>query len=206
MLKKTVLAIFLAGSVIGCDKVQSKIDEIDFSDLIAMYMQDQNDDATMLDWSTGALKTSPITWLHDGVANCDEEIETNFGFYSCRTGEVVITNNGKAIAEELKRNIEPGKWRVQLMGVTNGFINVRIESNAIEAALPLEESKSLSVSKYRCGINRSIDSSNQVFLIEKKGKRPLYINESLYCGAKACSSSYVIYYNESAADKITCLS
>lgn len=179
--------------------------EINYSDLIRLYMQSIEDNSTMLAWTTGSQKGSPINWQHNGITECDKETEKQFGSPFCRTGKVIITDNGKPLTEVLERNIKPGQWQIKLIGVANGFLNVTIESEILGAELPLETSKSLDIKKFRCDGVKPSDQGNQIYLITAKDKKPMYLNETWYCGAKSCTSSYVFYYSKDEVEKITCI-
>lgn len=181
------------------------VHEINYENLIKIYMQNIEDDSSILDWKTGSRNGTPINWQHDGITECNKETEEKFGSPFCRTGKVVITDNGKPITEVLEQNIKPGEWQVELIGVANGFLHVTIESEILGAELPLETSKSLGIKKIRCDGAKPSDQGNQVYLITAKDKKPIYLNETWYCGAKSCTSSYVIYYDKDEAEKITCV-
>ena len=42
--------------------------EMDFADLIKLYMPNINDESNLFDWGIGSNKHTPINWLHDGIS------------------------------------------------------------------------------------------------------------------------------------------
>lgn len=203
---RLLLAAFIINLIFTDSCYSSRIkNEISTNSLIRLFMLNENDDSTLLDWSTGAEPSSPIQWQNSGIVDCDTETQNKFGVPFCRIGKVVITENGKPLIETLEKNIVPGKWIIKLAGTANGYLFVIIESEVLNGALPLNNIKTLSVKKYRCRGSMPADQGNQIYKITKSGKKPIYLNESWFCGAKNCSFEYTFYYDKETTDKEACL-
>ncbi|ADB14982.1 Sel1 domain protein repeat-containing protein [Pirellula staleyi DSM 6068] len=67
-------------------------------------------------WSTGTNEGLPIAWETQGVSSI-----TAGEFASERVGTVVLTVRGEPTYKVLKKQVEPGKWRLRLLGAEYGY-------------------------------------------------------------------------------------
>lgn len=201
--KTIVYLLFILFLLNSCTEKNTPKDQMDYEDLIILFMQDMNDEASGLSWVTGAQNESPINWQDSGLAECDKFSDYQLPSLFCRRGQLVLTESKKPIAEYLDRHVKPLPWKITLLGNINMANLLLIESNFTDTVLPLEKSKKLNIKPYRCK-NEFGQSGNKIFYLSYAKKKPVYLNEIKFCG-NHCLIIYIIYLSKEEADSFICL-
>jgi hypothetical protein len=172
--------------------------EIAFDELIGLYLLPTGTPQNVLGWDTGSMPGTPISWEHDGVKDCEPYIEKKYGSWACRTGTVVITIQGKPTHTVLARTVQPGRWKITLVGARAGAFYVMIDSNVLSGELGsglLREAERKTGTGFKlnsikkCG---GVSSGSELMRITAPGKQSALISESWSCGSGGCSVDYVL--------------
>lgn len=178
---------------------------LEMVELIGMFMQPKDGPAALDGWTFGAQPGSPIDWLTSGIQE-STAAERKAGYPYRRTGEAVLTIDGKPTHKVLGKNLAPGRWTITLSGPRGGFTRATISAPNSQELGPsvLEGLKGkLPLRPYRC-TTPSISSGNKVYQVEGKGKKPFWINEEWSCGSAGCGISLDIVFTKKVADKFEC--
>jgi len=182
---------------------------IDLANLIRLYMLPAGKfESSMLDWSTGSTQGTPIIWEHAGVKDCDPYHDKEFDAANCRTGHVVVTVNGKPTHTVLGKTVQPGRWKILLMGPRPGASDVEFDSDAISQdlgsgllqATTAQQGSSLKLTSIKqCG--SSSDGSN-LFLVNSPQRQPAYVKETISCGTAGCSVNFLLAFEQDEARRL----
>jgi len=154
---------------------------------------------------------SPIIWEHDGLKDCDDYVQEQYGTAFCRTGNVELTIGGAPTHTVLKTAVEPGRWKVTLMGARVGPFYVSIEPDVSSPQLePSVLQKAVSktsnglsvISIKRCEADSSGLTGDELFRVTATGRKPAFVQEAWSCGASNCSASFVLTFSEDDGRKL----
>lgn len=200
-------------SSIGGDFYPAGRGRIEFADLIRLFvpvedgLNRREEHSNSYDWGMGAGVNSPIQWHHGGYADADRKhlfYPTGSGSWDLhyqRTGEVVITVNGKPTHDVLGTSVEEGKWNLVLLGLRGGVSIVKIETDIFTDRIPLPD---FVHEMKACTQTFGSMDGHFVYRIKLPGHVPAFLGESFTCGASNCSAWYTIVYSREDTKVMGC--
>jgi hypothetical protein len=184
-------------------------DRISFEDLLKSFLPSAaNSGANMISWDMAAGPFSAIRWKHAGLTSPKErerifDINVNEWTGFARTGETIITLNGKPTHTVLEKTRKPVPWRIDMMGSLGGATAIRMSND-----FSSQDFAGFGKQKYlqelpacRSGI---ASSGSTVYSVGMAGRQPAWLAESWSCGSGGCSFDYELFFSETDKTNYKC--
>ena len=178
--------------------------QIELSRLLELFMFPTNASYNILPWQTGSSAGTPIEWNHAGIVECAPWIEKKLHQAFCRSGSVVITVKGKITHTVLGKQVQAGRWKIDLMGPRAGASLVEIESDVNSQELGPELLTNALKGNKENGLSlKSIKSceeeQSEIFIVSGARFRPLSVKESWSCGSAGCSIQFLLAADDASS-------
>lgn len=82
-----------------------------------------------LEWSVVSGQRDQVQWVNDGLQSCPPAVLRQFNQPFCRTGYVILGIDGTPTHRVLRRKLEPGRWKITLIGFRVGATHAIISSD-----------------------------------------------------------------------------
>jgi hypothetical protein len=168
-----------------------------------------DDGFTKFDWMTFTENAASVNWITEGIVKAPPHYE-KLGFSYYRQGEVVFLVDGKPTHEVLGKTPQAGLWMVEAVGPRAfiGLVSVSMLNNSQAYntdILQIFNENGFSVTPYRCDkFSTPSGLGNAVYLIERKGVKPLWLHNQLSCGSAGCAAYFTFIYAKEDADQVEC--
>jgi hypothetical protein len=196
-------------SSINGDFFPAGSDQISIEALLGMFLPDRDKDfipsATyMMAWDPAV--RSPIKWHHTGLKSgpglSDVKLDAMSSSWTApfsRTGDVIITVDGKPTHTILERTRKPVRWRVTMLGARGGALVVGLDNGVWSQDFGgFGDRKFLTEDK----VCRKDDST--VYAVNMPGKIPAWLSESRSCGSAGCGYDYQLFTDRSDKGRFGC--
>jgi len=181
----------------------------DLPTLLTAWLLPENSAATNPDWQDAAVNSRGVVWTTDGIVPKPKR-KGDYAFPYVRAGHVIVTVHGKPTHTILGKTVEPGPWRVELLG-PRGFVAVarlEMENNAqnYNTDIPAVLRKAgFSLKEYKCSKKTEPASfGNVVYRIAMAGHKSAWMQEDWSCGSAGCAQAISMIYAQQDADAAQC--
>ena len=141
----------------------------------------------------GACRNQGLRSVSTGGVSCDV----------LRTGSVAITVNREPTHTVLGKIVEPGRWKVTLMGPRAGVFFVSIDCNCLSQELNAslgETASGLDVTSLKeCG---GPSYGSELLRVTSPGKQPAFIRSTWSCGSGGCGQDFAMAYQPKDAEAL----
>jgi hypothetical protein len=159
-------------------------DQISIEALLGMFLPDKDENfipsATyMMAWDPAV--RSPIKWHHAGLKSgpdlSDVKMDTMSSSWTAfsRTGDVIITVEGKPTHTILERTRKPVKWNVTMLGARNGALVIGLSNDVWS-----QEFSGFGDRRFLSEDRACRKDSSTVYAINVQGKIPAWLGESRF--------------------------
>jgi len=170
-------------------------DQIPVEALIGMFLPDRDKNfipnATyMMAWDPAI--RSPIKWHHAGLkSDKDTTVETVSASWTApfsRTGDVIITVDGKPTHTILEKTRRPVRWKVTMLGARNGALVINFDNDVSSQEFDGFGGRPFLVEDKSCQTRFST-----VYDVNLPGKIPAWLGENRSCGSAGCGYDYQLF-------------
>lgn len=172
-------------------------------DLLERFIPDS--DRVPRSWSTGTNEGLPITWETQGVSSI-----TAGKFASERVGTVVLTVRGEPAYKVLRKQVEPGKWQLRLLGAEYGYHAFELDEMEFTGATSAYGNRFIAEqlgdnAKWILTCEPVRGLSGRKYRLSLPGKMESWLWETKSCGSGGCSTSLKVFLLEGDASVDQCL-
>ncbi|MFZ5731187.1 MAG: caspase family protein [Pseudomonadota bacterium] len=181
-------------------------DQIPVEALIGMFLPDRDKNfipgATyMMAWDPAV--RSPIKWHHTGLkSDKDTTLETVSATWTApfsRSGDVIITVDGKPTHTVLEKTRKPVRWKITMLGARNGALVVNFDNDVSSQEFDGFGSRAFLSEDKSCRTRLST-----VYAVNLPGKIPAWLGENKSCGSAGCGYDYQLFTSRDDKSRFGC--